>query len=269
MATDKSVLSLDIVNSMQADDTFFIISSSKATRIKWSTILNSVNEWDNITDKPFDDYDTVTLGLDVDQIDGTRRLKVSPSITNSIHTHTNKAVLDELSDVEGELYYNDTPIGVSAWNEVTDKPFSTVDENDFEIVDDEISISSTLKTTISNLETDSHTHTNKTVLDKFSETSGILQYDGNAIVYTTTAQLVSSNWTGASAPYTQSLTIQGIKSTDTPIIDVVISSNTSTGVQENNQWGYVTRAVTSTNTITFYCYETKPTVNLNIRIKVV
>lgn len=166
---------------MQPDDTFFIISSSKATRIKWSTILNSVNEWDNITDKPFDDYDTVTLGIDVDPNSGTRRLKVNPSITNAVHTHTNKAVLDELSDVEGELYYNDTPIGVSAWDEVTDKPFSTVDENDFEIVDDEISISSTLKTTISNLETDSHTHTNKTVLDKFSEVGGVLEYDGSAV----------------------------------------------------------------------------------------
>lgn len=79
--------------------------------------------------------------------------------------------------------------------------------------------------------------------------------------------LSASNWIGASAPYTYSLTVNGIGADSNPVVDIVISSTVATGILEEQNWAYVTKATTSANTITFSCYETKPTVDLNIVIK--
>jgi hypothetical protein len=79
---------------------------------------------------------------------------------------------------------------------------------------------------------------------------------------------LSTSWSGSAAPYTQTVTINGITSAHNPIIDVVMSGTYSTDQQRIEQWGYIYRAVTGTNQITFYASE-KPTVSLPIRVKVV
>ena len=56
-ATDLSVLDLPIATTITDDDYIFSIVSSKATRLKWSSLIKNVNAWDGITDKPFDSYD--------------------------------------------------------------------------------------------------------------------------------------------------------------------------------------------------------------------
>lgn len=84
-----------------------------------------------------------------------------------------------------------------------------------------------------------------------------------------TSVLTVDGWIGDAAPYTQSINITGITSEMTPFIDLVISDDVETGKQEMTQWSYVTKATTSDNTITFACYENKPTIALNVKIKVV
>ena len=79
---------------------------------------------------------------------------------------------------------------------------------------------------------------------------------------------LDTNWLGSAAPYTKTITVSGIQTTDTPIIDVVMSGNYATDEQRIDAWGYIYRAVTGTNSITFYATE-KPTVSLPIQIKVV
>jgi hypothetical protein len=79
---------------------------------------------------------------------------------------------------------------------------------------------------------------------------------------------LSTSWSGSAAPHTQTVTINGITSAHNPIIDVVMSGTYSTDQQRIEQWGYIYRAVTGTNQITFYASE-KPTVSLPIRVKVV
>ena len=79
---------------------------------------------------------------------------------------------------------------------------------------------------------------------------------------------LSTSWSGSAAPYTQTVTINGITSAHNPIVDVVMSGTYSTDQQRSEQWGYIYRAVTGTNQITFYASE-KPTVSLPIRVKVV
>lgn len=84
-----------------------------------------------------------------------------------------------------------------------------------------------------------------------------------------TVTINTTNWVGTSAPYTQEITINGILETDTPIIDVVLSSMPSTALLQERAWNCVSRIVTSTNKITIYCNKKKPTVAIPIQIKVV
>lgn len=81
-----------------------------------------------------------------------------------------------------------------------------------------------------------------------------------------TATLDKDDWTG-SGPYTQTVTVTGIASTDEPIVDVLLSSNNATAVAELEAWAMVSKITTSTNSITAVCLDDKPEVDLNIRLR--
>ena len=79
---------------------------------------------------------------------------------------------------------------------------------------------------------------------------------------------LDTSWSGSSAPYSKTVTVSDILATDTPIIDIVMSGTYSTDEARAEAWGYIYRAVTSADSITFYATD-KPTVDLPIQIKVV
>ena len=79
---------------------------------------------------------------------------------------------------------------------------------------------------------------------------------------------IDTNWSGSSLPYSKTITVSGILEIDTPIIDVIMSGDFKTDEARMEAWGYIYRAVTGNNSITFYATE-KPTVDLPIQIKVV
>ena len=81
--------------------------------------------------------------------------------------------------------------------------------------------------------------------------------------------LLADNWVGESAPYTQTVTYSGMTALVVPEIGVVISDTVETGLEQQKQWGNITRAVSGTNSITFYCYKTKPTIDLTANVKAV
>lgn len=83
-----------------------------------------------------------------------------------------------------------------------------------------------------------------------------------------TATLTAASWTGTTSPYSQSVAVNGILATDTPIIDIVMSGTYSTDEARIEAWGYIYRAVTTSGYMVFYATE-KPTVPLPIQIKVV
>lgn len=97
--------------------------------------------------------------------------------------------------------------------------------------------------------------------------------DGTEIIQTTsdtrTVALTVAGWAGATAPYSQTISFIGMTSSVVPEIGVSISSTVETGLEQQKQWSYITRAESGTDTITFYCYETKPTVELTAIVKVV
>ncbi len=104
-------------------------------------------------------------------------------------------------------------------------------------------------------------------IDEHKAESASINARGHVYAAEFTATL-STSWSGSAAPYTQTVTINGITSAHNPIIDVVMSGTYSTDQQRIEQWGYIYRAVTGTNQITFYASE-KPSVSLPIQIKVV
>lgn len=86
---------------------------------------------------------------------------------------------------------------------------------------------------------------------------------------TYTATLSAANWTGTSAPYTQTVTVTGMLASDNPTTDIVQSATQATAETELEDWGYVSKITTAANQITATCYTDKPTINLNIQLKVV
>lgn len=97
-----------------------------------------------------------------------------------------------------------------------------------------------------------------------SVTAGKIGSNAVSSIYSGT--LAAASWLGAAAPYTQDVTINGILATDEPIIDLVPSSTYATAMTEDEEWGYIYRAVTSADTITFYAKE-KPTGALNFKAR--
>lgn len=87
----------------------------------------------------------------------------------------------------------------------------------------------------------------------------------NHFVLTTT---LDTTWTGTSAPYTKTITVSGILSTDTPVVDIVMSGTFATDEARIENWAYIYRVVSADNSLTFYATD-KPIIDLPIQIKVV
>lgn len=94
-------------------------------------------------------------------------------------------------------------------------------------------------------------------------TAGAIANNAVSTVYTAT---IATGWSGTTAPYSKVVTINGILATDEPVIDLAPSDTYATAEPQIEQWGYVYRAVTAANTITFYATE-KPTVALPIKVR--
>lgn len=83
------------------------------------------------------------------------------------------------------------------------------------------------------------------------------------------ATLPKTGWS-SSAPYTQTVNVDGILSTDNPIVDIDMSG-ASTGNYESlmESWNFIGRVTANNGSITAYCYEEKPTVDIKLVLKVV
>lgn len=78
----------------------------------------------------------------------------------------------------------------------------------------------------------------------------------------------ASGWS-SNAPFTQSVTIEGLLETDEPFVDVYLE-NVENGTEILEAWMLVGRLyVSANNTLTVCCYEEKPTVDIPIILKVV
>lgn len=93
--------------------------------------------------------------------------------------------------------------------------------------------------------------------------------DEKAVTSFYSATLSAAGWS-ASVPYTQTVSVEGILETDTPIVDVDLSNATSSNYGDMIEaWNAVGRIATGAGTLTAYAYEDKPTQELALQIRVV
>lgn len=84
---------------------------------------------------------------------------------------------------------------------------------------------------------------------------------------TATATLLASGWS-SSAPYTQTVTVAGVLAADNPHISPVYSDTLATAIAQKEAWEAVSKAVAAEGTITFSCFEDKPTTDIPIQVEV-
>lgn len=117
---------------------------------------------------------------------------------------------------------------------------------------------------------------NKTVIDSaLSSTStnpvqnkvvnSALASKATRSIYTVT---LWTNWTG-SGPYTQTVSVSGVLSSDNPHIFPQYSSTSSTAISQKEDWNKIDNAVSNNGSITFTCFENKPSNSLSLIIEVI
>lgn len=83
-----------------------------------------------------------------------------------------------------------------------------------------------------------------------------------------TATATAAGWS-ASAPYSQTISVSGITSSDTPIIGLSLPTNTTAANDKaiKKAYGCLSSAVTNNGSITLYCASKKPVTNFTFFIK--
>lgn len=79
---------------------------------------------------------------------------------------------------------------------------------------------------------------------------------------------LGTTWSGT-GPYKQTVTVSGILATDTPHIAPSFSGVASTAASQKEAWNCVGMAVSAANSITFTCFDDKPTVSIPLLIEVI
>jgi len=83
-----------------------------------------------------------------------------------------------------------------------------------------------------------------------------------------TATLAADGWSVA-APYTQTVAVDGLLATDTPLVDVALASSAETAVLQLEAYGLLGRVTAADGQLTAICYAEAPTVALTLLLKVV
>ena len=83
-----------------------------------------------------------------------------------------------------------------------------------------------------------------------------------------TATLRAAAWSGGSAPYTQTVSVNGILETDDPDYWPIYSGSNAACIAQKEAFAYMDRLVTANGSITVTCFEDKPEVDVTIGLEV-
>lgn len=93
---------------------------------------------------------------------------------------------------------------------------------------------------------------------------------GAARTSTHVATFAADGWS-AEAPFTQTVSVEGIRSTDNPFVDIILSGveteEESAAIMES--WCMVGRITTANGSVTATCFSEVPTVEITVQLKVV
>ena len=145
-----STINLPVSTFGNIDD-ILVNASGSAGRIKKVDFLGAMNDWNNITNKPFENFDN-TYFRTTERSDGADILTLSDSVI---------AYFQTIGDLQTEVIALDTKV-----------------DNNYQSVNTSINDISTRVTT---LESKSHTHDNKAVIDLFTASDNKLLWNGVAV----------------------------------------------------------------------------------------
>lgn len=168
--------------------------------------------------------------------------------TNATISNGTAGISPHINAVTGHWFIGETDTGVLAEG-TNGRGITSVDKT----------------SSVDNVDTYTITYSDTTT-SNFDITNGITTVSTDKIDYTCVFK--ATDWS-SSAPYTQTVNVAGITADINPRIDIIISDGVSLGIKEEAAFACVTRGVTGDGTLTLYCYEEKPTVDMNIIIEVV
>ena len=145
-----STINLPVSTFGNVDD-ILVNASGSAGRIKKTDFLGSMNDWSNVMNKPFDNFNN-TYFRTTERSDGADILTLSDSVI---------AYFQTIGDLQTEVIALDTKV-----------------DNNYQSVNTSINDISTRVTT---LEGKSHTHDNKAVIDLFTASDNKLLWNGVAV----------------------------------------------------------------------------------------
>ena len=90
--------------------------------------------------------------------------------------------------------------------------------------------------------------------------------DGLFVRHSFTA-IIGTTWSGTAAPYTQTISVDGMLSADNPMVDIVVSDDFSIAETQLESFGYIYKIVTSDGSVTVYSTE-PTTTEVTIRMEV-
>ena len=171
-----STPNLEEVTFGQVDD-ILVNSEGSTKRITKSNFLGAMNDWATITNKPFDTFNN-TYFRTTERSDGADILTLSDSVI---------AYFQAIGDLQTEVIALDTKV-----------------DNNYQSVNTSISDISTRVTT---LESSSHTHDNRAVIDLFTASDNKLLWNGIAVGSDYELPIATSSLLGGVKPDGTTITI--------------------------------------------------------------
>ena len=195
-----STINLPVSTFGNVDD-ILVNASGSAGRIKKADFLGAMNDWSNVMNKPFDNFD-VTYFRTTERSDGADILTLSDSVI---------AYFQAIGDLQTEVIALDAKV-----------------DNNYQSVNTSIS---DISTRITTLESSSHNHDNKSVIDLFSTSGSKLLWNGTT---------VGSNY---ELPIATSAVLGGVKPDGTTI--TVDSDGTIHGASQGLDFDSLSAAMTT------------------------
>ena len=171
-----STINLPVSTFGDIDD-ILVNASGSAGRIKKVDFLGAMNDWNNITNKPFENFDN-TYFRTTERTDGADILTLSDSVI---------AYFQTIGDLQTEVIALDTKV-----------------DNNYQSVNTSINDISTRVTT---LEGNSHTHDNEAVIDLFTTSDGKLLWNGTAVGSDYELPIATSSLLGGVKPDGTTITV--------------------------------------------------------------
>lgn len=93
--------------------------------------------------------------------------------------------------------------------------------------------------------------------------------EGKAMTSTLETIIKASAFTGKTAPYIQTINLDGILETDNPYIGAVYDAKAELALRQQEAFSCIAKVETRDNQLIVYCFEDKPTVDIPIQVKIV